>query len=466
MAEKLSLTELQFIIRDALYMSLPDLYWVIAEISELNENQTGHCYLELIEKQADDKNIKSRARGIIWSSRYRFLKSLFENITAESLRAGLKVLIKVKVEYHEIYGLSLIISDIDPAFTIGEMAVRKQLIIKQLEQEGVFAMNKELDFPLFPRRIAVISSKNAAGYTDFMNHLRQNSFGYIFYTALFESAMQGAETEQGIIDSLNKIAENTFLFDIVVIIRGGGSQTDLSWFDNYNIAYHITQFPLPVITGIGHEKDLSVTDMVAYSSLKTPTAVADYIIDCVAQVENHLVEMSLEIKNLSQLIVEKNKNRVEYSKMRLLPLSKIMISDIKEKLSGKIIEIINIGKKYVYKAGMIPATQRSQLFSAVKSYSVSKKVYIEDKSRSLNILTLSDINNKNKKLSSLENTLNILKPENVLLRGYTITSLNGKILKRSDQLKAEEIIDTQFSDGKVKSKVVGRTQDKRQKLKD
>jgi len=466
MAEKLSLTELQFIIRDALYMSLPDLYWVIAEISELNENQTGHCYLELIEKQADDKNIKSRARGIIWSSRYRFLKSLFENITAESLRAGLKVLIKVKVEYHEIYGLSLIISDIDPAFTIGEMAVRKQLIIKQLEQEGVFAMNKELDFPLFPRRIAVISSKNAAGYTDFMNHLRQNSFGYIFYTALFESAMQGAETEQGIIDSLNKIAENTFLFDIVVIIRGGGSQTDLSWFDNYNIAYHITQFPLPVITGIGHEKDLSVTDMVAYSSLKTPTAVADYIIDCVAQVENHLVEMSLEIKNLSQLIVEKNKNRVEYSKMRLLPLSKIMISDIKEKLSGKIIEIINIGKKYVYKAGMIPATRRSQLFSAVKSYSVSKKVYIEDKSRSLNILTLSDINNKNKKLSSLENTLNILKPENVLLRGYTITSLNGKILKRSDQLKAEEIIDTQFSDGKVKSKVVGRTQDKRQKLKD
>jgi len=152
--------------------------------------------------------------------------------------------------------------------------------------------------------------------------------------------------------------------------------------------------------------------------------------------------------------------------MRLLPLSKIMISDIKEKLSGKIIEIINIGKKYVYKAGMIPATRRSQLFSAVKSYSVSKKVYIEDKSRSLNILTLSDINNKNKKLSSLENTLNILKPENVLLRGYTITSLNGKILKRSDQLKAEEIIDTQFSDGKVKSKVVGRTQDKRQKLKD
>jgi exodeoxyribonuclease VII large subunit len=460
MAEKLSLTELQFIIRDALYMSLPDLYWVIAEISELNENQTGHCYLELIEKQADDKNIKSRARGIIWSSRYRFLKSFFENITGESLRTGLKVLIKVKVEYHEIYGLSLIISDIDPAFTIGEMAVRKQLIIKQLEQEGVFGMNKELDFPLFPRRIAVISSKNAAGYTDFMNHLRHNSYGYIFYTALFESAMQGAETEHGIIGSLNKIAENDKLFDLVVIIRGGGSQTDLSWFDNYNIAYHITQFPLPVITGIGHEKDLSVTDMVAYTALKTPTAVADYIIDNVAQVENHLVEMSMEIKNLSHLIVEKNKTRIEYSKMRLLPLSKIMISDIKEKLSGKIIEIINIGKKYVYKAGMLTTTQRSQLLSAVKSYSVIKKSYIEDISHKLNTLTLSDINNKNKTLSSLANTLNILKPENVLQRGFTITSLNGKILKRSDQVTEEDIIDTQFSDGKVKSKVVNVTKDR------
>jgi exodeoxyribonuclease VII large subunit len=460
MAEKLSLTELQFIIRDALYMSLPDLYWVIAEISELNENQTGHCYLELIEKQADDKNIKSRARGIIWSSRYRFLKSFFENITGESLRTGLKVLIKVKVEYHEIYGLSLIISDIDPAFTIGEMAVRKQLIIKQLEQEGVFGMNKELDFPLFPRRIAVISSKNAAGYTDFMNHLLPNSYGYIFYTALFESAMQGAETEHGIIGSLNKIAENDKLFDLVVIIRGGGSQTDLSWFDNYNIAYHITQFPLPVITGIGHEKDLSVTDMVAYTALKTPTAVADYIIDNVAQVENHLVEMSMEIKNLSHLIVEKNKTRIEYSKMRLLPLSKIMISDIKEKLSGKIIEIINIGKKYVYKAGMLTTTQRSQLLSAVKSYSVIKKSYIEDISHKLNTLTLSDINNKNKILSSLANTLNILKPENVLQRGFTITSLNGKILKRSDQVTEEDIIDTQFSDGKVKSKVVNVTKDR------
>ena len=164
--------------------------------------------------------------------------------------------------------MSLIISDIDPAFTIGEMAMKRQLIIKRLEQEGVFTMNKELRFPAVPQRIAVISSKNAAGYSDFINHLKDNSFGYVFYTALIETSMQGTETEQSVISALDKIALNSHLFDLVVIIRGGGSQSDLSWFDNYNIAYHVTQFPLPVITGIGHDKDISVTDMVANMSLK------------------------------------------------------------------------------------------------------------------------------------------------------------------------------------------------------
>jgi len=295
MTEKLSLTELQLIIRDYLYLALPGIYWVIAEISELKENYAGHCYLELIEKHPDEKNIRARVKAIIWSNRYRFLKAFFENSTGESLREGLKILVKTKVEYNELYGLSLIISDIDPAFTIGDMAMKRQQIINKLEQEGVFSMNKELDFPIVPQRIAIISSKNAAGYSDFINHLRGNSVGYVFYSALIETSMQGTETEQGVISALDKIALNAHLFDLTVIIRGGGSQTDLSWFDNYNIAYHVTQFPLPVITGIGHDKDISVTDMVAYRSLKTPTAVADFLIDSVAATDNHIIEMSSEI---------------------------------------------------------------------------------------------------------------------------------------------------------------------------
>ena len=179
-AEKLSLTELQLIIRDSIYLSLPQMFWVIAEISEISVNSSGHCYLELIEKNPDEKNVRARVRGIIWSSRYGFIKSFFENMTGENLRGGLKVLLKAKVEYHELYGLSLVITDIDPAFTLGDMAAKRQQIINKLEQEGVFSMNREIDFPLLPQRIAIISSKMAAGYTDFINQLTNNSFGYVF----------------------------------------------------------------------------------------------------------------------------------------------------------------------------------------------------------------------------------------------------------------------------------------------
>lgn len=460
MTEKLSLTELQLIIRDSLYLALPDMYWVIAEISEIKENNAGHCYLELIEKHPDEKNVRARAKAIIWSNRYRFLKSFFENITGESLMEGLKILVKTKVEYHELYGLSLVITDIDPAFTIGEMAMKRQLVIKKLEEEGVFSMNKEIDFPAVPQRIAIISSKNAAGYSDFINQLTGNSSGYIFYTALIETAMQGTETEQGVISALDKIALNSDLFDLVVIIRGGGSQSDLSWFDSYNIAYHVTQFPLPVITGIGHDKDMSVTDMVANRALKTPTAVADFLIDCVAGAENHLIEVSSEITDISRIIIEKNKNLIETSGIRLIPLSRIMISEIKDRLSGNIIEIINIGKEHIIRAGLAPANQKSRLVSAVKSFSSGKESVLKRTIQNLTDFTTNALDRNNIRVAGLGNTLSILKPENVLKRGYTITSFNGRILKKSNQVKTDDLIDTQFSDGAIRSRVAGKTQEK------
>ena len=453
MNDKLSLTELQLIIRDSLYMALPDMYWVVAEISEIKENYAGHCYLELIEKHPDEKNVRARARAIIWSNRYQFLKSFFENITGETLKEGLNILVKIKVEYHEVYGLSLVITDIDPAFTIGEMAVKRQLVIKRLEQEGVFSMNKELEIPPVPQRIAIISSKNAAGYSDFINHLTGNSFGYVFYTALIESAMQGPETEQGVISALNKIADKSGLFDLVVIIRGGGSQSDLSWFDSYNIAYHVTQFPLPVITGIGHEKDVSVTDMVANISLKTPTAVADFLIEKISLAENRLFEICTEIKNISRTIIENNRTRIETSAIKLIPLARIMMNELKDKLSEKIIDIINVGKEFTFKAGLIPANQESKLNSAVKSFLTVKKTSLERTSQNFISSTLNALSRKNIRLDGLDNTLNILNPDNVLKRGYTITSLYGIIIKRSGLLKKDDLIDTQFSDGKIRSRV-------------
>jgi exodeoxyribonuclease VII large subunit len=409
MAGKLSLYELQLIIRDSIYMALPDMYWVVAEISEMKSNYAGHCYLELIEKQPDEKNIKARIRAVMWCRRYNFLKSFFENSTGETLREGIKVLVNVKVEYHELYGLSLVICDIDPAFTVGDMAIKRQQIIRRLEQEGVFTMNKDLELPLCIQRIAVISSAGAAGYTDFINHLTLNSYGYVFYTKLFESAMQGADTEKGITGALDRIAAHTALFDVVVIIRGGGSQVDLSWFDNYNIAYHITQFPLPVLTGIGHDKDMSVTDMVANTALKTPTALAGFIVEHIAAVESMLVETGNAIKEKARLIIERKKNRIETFGLKLAPLSKMLVYRISELLARAVTALRN-------------------------------------DSRNIISLRKSDLENN-------QRALVILSPDNVLSRGYTMTMRNGRIIKKSIELESGDLIDTRFSDGDITSRV-------------
>jgi exodeoxyribonuclease VII large subunit len=454
MSEKLTLTELQLIIRDSLYLSLPQMFWVTAEISEITVNSSGHCYLELVEKNNDEKNLRARIRGIIWNNRFGFIKSFFENITGETLKTGLKILVRARVEYHELYGLSLVISDIDPAFTLGEMAVKRQLIIKRLEEEGVFTMNRDLEFPVCPQRIAVISSANAAGYTDFIKQIRENSYGYVFYTALIETPMQGTETEQGVVSALDRIANNYELFDAVVIIRGGGSQTDLSWFDSYDIAYHITQFPLPVITGIGHEKNISVTDMVANQSLKTPTAVADFLIDSLAAAENELNELATGIRDASGEILDENQAIIEAFSVKLHPLARIMISANRERLSGKVMELTRLSREIMAGKSIFVSNLSHRMFSSAKNSVSDRMKSLDVSSQNLQVSARNMMSLTNAKLSGLENSLSILDPENVLRRGYTITSINGKILKRSDQAKADEIIDTRFSDGSLRSRVI------------
>jgi exodeoxyribonuclease VII large subunit len=410
MMEKLSLTELQQIIKDSLYIALPDFYWVMAEISEIKENYAGHCYLELIEKQPDEKNTRARVKAIIWSNRYRFLNAFFQNTSGESLKEGMKILVRIKVEYHELYGLSLVISDIDPSFTIGEMALKRQMIIRRLEEEGVFTMNRELEFPVVPQKIAVISSEGAAGYRDFISHLKGNSSKFVFYTALFETVMQGTETEQSVISALNRVADHPGMFDVAVIIRGGGSQSDLSWFDNYNIAYHVTQFPIPVITGIGHEKDLSVTDMVASQALKTPTAVADHLIERIADAEAGLNNIISGIYAITESVIDKNRSLLESFKMKMI--------------SG---------------AGSIAAGMKT-LIERHRSDLTKGTFYMLDKAQT--------------KTTVLENTLGILDPENVLRRGYSITTLNGRLIKSAMETRIDDILSTRFSNGEIKSKVM------------
>jgi exodeoxyribonuclease VII large subunit len=453
MNDKLSLTELQLIIKDSLYLALPGMYWVVAEISEIKENYAGHCFIELVEKHPDEINVRARVRAVIWSKRYSFLKPLFESITGESLKDGFKVLLRVTVEYHEIYGLSLVINDIDPSFTIGEMAVRRKQIIKRLEEEGVFSMNKELDFPILPKRIAVISSKNAAGYSDFCKHLAGNSYGFTFHTLLFDASMQGTETEKSVLDALDSISEHLELFDIVVIIRGGGSQTELSWFDNYKIAYHITQFPLPVLTGIGHEKDITVTDLVAYQSLKTPTAAADYIVNTVSETENHLVEMSSSISDLAHSVISENRERLDMNRMKLIPNATLKIAEEKKKLSSRIIAIISLWKECLLKEEIIPVNCKSRLVSAVKYYSGEQEKKVNNQYSELKTNSLKYLNQSANSIETLHSNLIILNPENVLKRGYSMTSIKGHIVKNGGVLKDGDIIDTQFSVGAIRSKV-------------
>jgi len=412
MNEKLSLTELQLIIRDSLYLALPDFYWVTAEISEIKENHAGHCYLELIEKQSDEKNVKARARAVIWSNRYRFLSTFFRDATGEALSAGMKILVRIKVEFHELYGLSLIISDIDPAYTIGEMALKRQMIIRRLEEEGVISMNRELEFPLLPQRIAVISSESAAGYRDFISHLKGNSYKYAFYTALFESVMQGTETEQSVISALDRISDHPGFFDVVAIIRGGGSQSDLSWFDNYNLAYHVTQFPIPVITGIGHEKDLSVTDLVASRALKTPTAVADFLIEQAANAEDGLNEIIVQITELTRSEIEDSRTLIEALRIKII--------------------------------------------SAAGSVAAGKKLMFDRHRSDLLRGTMNFLEKIKTRIGVLENTLGILDPENVLKRGYSITTLNGRLIKSVAEVGADDVIETMLNDGMIISKVINK----------
>ena len=248
-----SLLELNSRIKSGIRQAFPDIVWVIAEISEVNINQSGHCYLELIEKNELTNQISARVKATIWAFTFRKLQPFFESMTGQHLSPGMKILVMAGVDFHEIYGLSLNIKDIDPTYTLGDTARKRQEIIDRLKAEGVYHLNKELELPLVPQRIAVISSSTAAGLGDFMNQLTNNRYGYGFTIALFHSIMQGEEAEESVVAAMEEIFSSIESFDVVVIIRGGGSQADLDCFNSYWMCYHITQFPIPVITGIGHD---------------------------------------------------------------------------------------------------------------------------------------------------------------------------------------------------------------------
>ena len=331
----ISLSELQRRIKSAVEESLPLPVWVAAEIAELKVNYSGHCYLELVEKAeplqakramasgratatgttagriaAGDTSIpRAQARAVVWRSQYAMLSAYFEAETGSKLAAGMKILAKVIVTYHELYGLSLQITDIDASYTLGEVERQKQQTIKQLQQDGVWDMNRELAMPFLVQRLAIVSSASAAGYRDFCNELQ--SGGYAFTVELFDAVMQGTAAEESVCAALEAIAMRQEEFDAVVIIRGGGSASDLSCFNSYRLCSYVAQFPLPVLTGIGHDKDTSVADMVASTPLKTPTAVAAWLVDRMTRIDAWLDDSMQRLGELAVASAHRERLRLE-----------------------------------------------------------------------------------------------------------------------------------------------------------
>lgn len=474
MDNRYTLAQLNDSIRGALLDAFPGNVWVMAEISEMKQNRNGHCYMELIEKEGN--TIVARMRATIWSYAFRMLKPYFETSTGQTFTSGIKVLVQVSVEFHSAYGLSLNIKDIDPTYTLGDLAMQRKEIIRKLEEDGVLNMNKELELPLAPQKIAIISSATAAGLQDFMDQLDENVHGFRFYTKLFEATMQGAETVPTIINALERIYAFEEFFDLVVIIRGGGATADLNSFDNYDLAYNITQFPLPVITGIGHEKDDTIVDLVAHTRLKTPTAVAEFLI-------MGLQRFSDKLLFVQQGIIEKVQTRVEVERARIEQVTSRMDYEIKGYLSHQFnqlhtssLKLKSFVGRFAMKREMELGQIKDKLSGTLSMYFLKmanllgqrmpslkrvvdrqidlRKNHIERKREQIENVSRKTIQLNLERLQMYENSIRLLSPENVLKRGFSLTTRNGKIVKDIDQVQVDDVLETRLAKGLIESKIL------------
>ncbi len=453
MVQSITLLELNKSIQEKINLNFPESLWIIAEISELKVNRNGHCYLELIEKDIITDNIIAKSRATIWAFTFRMIRPYFENTTGHELNQGIKILVKANIEFHELYGLSLNITDIDPNYTLGDLAQKKAEILKKLEEEGVLNMNKEIPFPLVPQKIAIISSETAAGYQDFINQLENNSFGLKFYTKLFPATMQGLKTEESIVNALDKIYSYEEIFDIVVIIRGGGSQADLNSFNTYLLATNIAQFPLPVLTGIGHEKDESIIDIVAYKKLKTPTAVAEYVIEKTSEFETNLFLLRDNILDLVTMCLHNQRTK-------LIQQSAVLIPTIKNNIDRNHYHFNLIIEEFKHSLNQVKKNKINVLYrlSILVDKITRKTIYnqtekinqIKDKIKHKSILYTEK---QSLLLENLTNRAILLDPENILKRGYSITYFNGVKLKNLNKLNENDEIITKLFSGKIRSTV-------------
>ena len=428
--QALSLVELNQRIRMTLEQAFPDTYWVRAEMSDVRENgASGHCYLEFIEKDPRSGQLLAKVRGAIWAKTFRLLKPYFEMETGQRFVSGLKVLVRVTVDFHELYGLSLTVVDIDPAYTLGDMARKRLEIIRQLQEEGVFELNKELPLPLLPRRIALISSPTAAGYEDFMNQLTRNRAGYPFYVKLFPALMQGERTEESVIAALDRIYAHQELFDVVALLRGGGATSDLNSFDSYLLAANCAQFPLPILTGIGHERDDTVVDLVAHTRLKTPTAVAEFLIA-------RMDQAAQTVEELQQTMTQSASVRLLQEKQRLQSYATRFPALVGQRMERNRTLLHQLGAK---------------LPTMAQGFVERKRAMVDRLAMQLRNATTTHLAEKQRFLQLQEQFVRMASPDYILRRGYSLTLREGKIIKRAEELQVGDELTTRFMDGEVKS---------------
>ena len=382
--EKYSLKELCDWIQEMVENDLPDRYWVCAEIASMSVR--GHCYMELVEK-AENGILAAKVRATCWNNVYNLLSAYFVQETGQSLHVGLQVMLEVSVEFHAVYGLSLNVWNIDPTYTLGDLAKQRQAAIQQLTEDGVMDLQKALQIPSLPRRVAVISSADAAGYGDFCDQLKHNRFGFKFHVQLYPAVVQGDNAARSVVQALNSIAALEEEWDVVVIIRGGGASTDMSCFDDYNLASHCAQFPLPIIAGIGHTRDVSVVDMVVHTSVKTPTAAAEWLIERVAEQVERVGSLMLRLQRATQNAVSREKNRL--------------------------------------------LLYEQQIFNAVRGKAVRERG----------------------KLDLWMKTIELHSPERIFKMGYSLTMVNGKMVRSQSEVNEGDVLETHLHDGVIQSVV-------------
>ena len=379
-----SLLELCEWIQDVVGNDMPDRYWVRAEIASMSVR--GHCYMELVEK-SENGILAAKMRATCWSNVYALLSAYFAQETGQSLHVGLQVLLEVSVEYHAVYGLSLNVWSIDPTYTLGDLAKQRQATIRQLTEDGVMELQRALEVPSLPRRVAVISSADAAGYGDFCDQLKNNRFGFAFVTQLYPAVVQGDTAARSVVNALGAIAAQEEEWDVVVIIRGGGASTDLSCFDDYMLASHCAQFPLPIVAGIGHTRDVSVVDMVVHTSVKTPTAAAEWLVERVAEQVERVGGLQLRLERAVQGAVNKEKNRL-----------------------------------VVYHQRMMSAVYQA-------------------------------LAREKGKLNLWQKTVELHSPERIYRMGYSLTTVNGKVVRGAQDVAKGDVIETHLRDGVIQSEV-------------